>query len=121
MSEQLNSIKVMADYCSSGLWSYDSGVMIEPTDLGLSESTIAELKSWVSYFNTNAATDVTQDDDIFDVKTFTERGRRIATLIKEELPNTVVYYFNESQLEQDIGTQMLQDSAAYLELIGPLH
>jgi hypothetical protein len=89
-------VKLMADYCSTGLWS-KSGINLSENDFPLSEETLTALYDWVDLYETNDdyMEEKNRKQPLFDLKTFSEKGLDLAKKIKADLPYHTVVYFDE--------------------------
>jgi len=88
-------VKLMADYCSSGVWE-SNGIMMSIDDLPVSDTLKMTISDWVRYYETNDSY-LGEDGygDLFDVQQFSEQGLNIAKAIKQELPEWRVMYYDE--------------------------
>jgi len=93
-------VRLMADYCSSGLWD-ESGMMIDDDTLPLSAALKARINSWVRWYDATARPEEILNPS-FDLTQFVPAGLKIAKAIKKELPiGSTVMYFNEATLRTD--------------------
>lgn len=92
----MNYVRVMADYCSTGLWN-ENGENVDVDDYALSTSTIKALKEWCHLYEHNDDWKPFIDRKIpaFDIKSFSEKGLEIAKMVKLDLPQFKVVYFDE--------------------------
>jgi len=99
-------LRVMADYSSSGLWNRE-GMNVEPRfefhdDHKLSPQTLQALKEWCSWYEQND--DYLSEDarriPLFDLKSFSDLGFAIAKMIKHDLPDYEIVYFDEWAMTQ---------------------
>ena len=92
-------LKVMADYSSSGLWRRD-GVNVYEHAYGLSSNTLLTLAEWCNWYESNDSYlgELDRKDPPFDLKSFSERGLEVARMIKEELPDWEIVYFDEHMM-----------------------
>lgn len=95
-------VKLMPDYCSSGLWTIN-GAMMEWSSLPVSEELKDRIHLWVSDYDQNNPTfdDDEVDPDVFDIGFHSAQGVELAKEIKRELPDWTVVYFNESLINRD--------------------
>jgi hypothetical protein len=110
-------LKVMADYCSTGLWDED-GINVEVENFKLSPLTIRTLKDWCNLYEEN-------DDYLdpldrrfppFDLKSFSEQGLIVAKMIKRDLPDYMIIYFDDYALSREgRGNQPESDTEARLK------
>lgn len=110
-------VKLMADYCSSGVWEID-GIMMDIDALPISERLRVAIRKWVDYYETNddylAEDDRTSD---FDVDFFGEEGYKIAKLIKAELPDWTVMYYDEREFTKHFeGGTLIPATATVYEI-----
>lgn len=92
-------VKIMADYSSTGLWDKD-GLNIEHDCLNLSENTLFQLKKWVEWYEKNNSwNDPKYIVNSFDMPSFAQAGLNVAKLIKKELPDWTIVYFDEYTFE----------------------
>lgn len=86
MQPSLPSIRVMAEYGSSGLWAFSAGKggtfrhgMIEHDALGLSTELRQRLSAWIARYEDENLSDT------LDVPAFNAEGEALARLLKAEL------------------------------------
>jgi len=87
----MSYVKLMADYCSSGVWGQD-GVSVEIDSLPIPFWLKTMITEWVAVY------DRTGMDSDFDDGTFTKLGRALAIKMKQNLPPywMVVYYAEDT-------------------------
>lgn len=94
-------IKVMADFCSTGLWNEDNGgIMIDvEEELELPLDFTREIDAWIRFYD-----DVCHEHDKYrfiankkQVKELNDRGRKIAQKIKVFYPKIEVVYWGENK------------------------
>lgn len=96
----MSAIKLMPDYDCYPLWYYESddvGV-INPEELGLPEQLVKDLLAWADAFDdtlnrsdpikSGFATQAAHED-------FVKQGLALAQQLKQVLPDTPIYYFND--------------------------
>lgn len=92
-------LRVMADYCSTGLWN-KLGSNVDVEDYDLSDETKLALAIWCRWYEHND--DYKPDKDrklpLFDLKSFSQQGLVVAKLIKRDLPDYEIVYFDEYAL-----------------------
>lgn len=92
-------IKLMADYCSSGLWNWESGIMLDKQDVPLSPELMERVTAWVAKYD-RENWDWCGCDDVehpeFDYRAFTDAGIVIAHDMKREHPDWDIYVFDEA-------------------------
>ena len=106
-------VRVMFDYCSSGLWE-KSGCMMDEDDLPVTSDIKARLKQWVSIYDKHSSESQVMNRNIEDSIDFSEEtfsrldelvklceddfreGISIAMAIKAQLPDWTVKVFNHS-------------------------
>lgn len=102
-------VKVMADYCSSGLWNIN-GAHVEQDAYDLSPEILARLNKWNDWYETNDSWMCDNEDRRpFDTRMFALEGEQIARHIKAAHPDWTVWYFNEYHSEQ----QLPRDQQSY--------
>ena len=106
-------VRVMFDYSSSGLWE-ESGCMMEPSDLPVTQELKSKINSWVNLYDKHewesesinmkydGETEFSDDDknrlnelDILCEEDF-KKGILLAIEIKAQLPDWTVKVFNNS-------------------------
>lgn len=96
-------IKLMADYCSSGLWNKE-GECIAIEQMPVSAELLVRVDAWVRKYDIGCTDYLSSTDEgynhDFNMKAFSDEGWAIAHSIKEELPDWTVMYFDEMQFEQ---------------------
>ena len=92
-------LRVMADYSSTGLWNKD-GINVEVDSLGLSEGVLKSLDDWCLEYerNNDYLPEEYRTDPRFNLKEFSERGLEVAKLIKSELKDFKIVYFDEFKM-----------------------
>ena len=88
-------LKVMADYCSTGLWN-EEGFNVEISNHHLSLKSRTLLEAWCNLYETND--DYLPEEEqsgSFDMGSFCKKGFLVASLIKRDLPDYKIVYFNE--------------------------
>lgn len=96
-------IKVMADYCSTGLWN-DEGECIRAEDFLLSLDTIRKLEAWCSAYEKSPGywsnDEEWSDEEYVDaVNKISDDGYLIALAIQEDLPTFQIDYMSERTLK----------------------
>lgn len=85
-------IKLMADYCSSGIWGIRGG-MIDLEELPISKKLATEIVKWTNWYEQSefylAPEDRKRD---FDLKAFNHQGVLLAVRLGKELPGWTVLY-----------------------------
>lgn len=89
----------MADYSSTGLWNED-GANDDVENYALSPETIKALEDWCSWYehNDDYKDPVDRKVPAFDIKAFSEQGVIVAKMIKRDLHDFQIYYFDEYML-----------------------
>ena len=92
-------LRVMADYSSTGLWNKD-GINVEVDGLGLSDTTLHNLREWTGWYENNDdyLPEEHRSDPRFDLRGFSARGLEVAKLIKSELQDWKIVYFDEFKM-----------------------
>ncbi len=90
-------VRVMADYCSDGLWDKE-GVMMERDTLPITPTLAARHEAWCLLYEQSEP--FRDGGAVFDYTAFSEEGRQIARAIKRELPDWTVMYFDESKIDR---------------------
>jgi hypothetical protein len=92
-------LRVMADYMSTGLWNKD-GANVETAGLGLSEGALKALDDWCLEYmkNDDYLPEELRSDPRFDLRGFSARGLEVAKLIKSELKDYKIVYFDEFKM-----------------------
>ena len=88
-------VRVMADYCSDGLWDHE-GTMMGRDSLPISTQLKTRHEQWCLWYEKNTK------NVPFDYSEFSKEGREISHAIKTELPDWTVIYFDEGALDQCI-------------------
>lgn len=101
----MNYVKLMADYCSSGLWN-KAGANMDPSEVPLSEALKDRIELWCGWYEKNPGYLEPKEkakgypEYFFDIAAFSREGRLIAKEIRKELPASwTVEYCNEEKLE----------------------
>lgn len=95
-------VKVMADHCSTGIWTYQ-GPSMTYEQLPVAPELINRLSKWASWF-TRECQDFLPEDDVvnkFDYHAFALEGREIAQAIKQALPSWTVIYVDEERIKHE--------------------
>lgn len=91
-------LKVMADYCSSGLWDGE-GCESAPEEFGLPASIETALDTWIDHYHEMDDPNGSGLLPGADLQRFDDEGRAIARLIKDFFGGRVrVVFFSESKL-----------------------
>lgn len=92
-------VKLMADYCSTGLWDID-GCNIDYQELPLTQALINDIKTWQSNYDLNNLDWMVKPTGVFDIDEHEETGKKLAKRIRKELGNSgIVEYFSEKYLK----------------------
>ena len=91
----MKSIKVMPDFCSSGIWDYRTGVMIDYEDLSISKDLKKAFKDWIEFYDTKCTSKRTYCVLKSKEQILNKKGRELSCRLKKELPKTDVYHFAE--------------------------
>lgn len=88
-------IKVMFDFCSSGIWNLKNGVMIDYDEINISKELEKNFETWIDETDTEHT-----DRETYFVKQNSEdivnnRGRELARRLKREKPEFTIYYVPE--------------------------
>lgn len=112
MGMMIKYVRVMADYCSTGLWD-ENGVNACVEGYNLSPETINALAAWCHEYelNDDYLPFIDRKVPAFDVKAFSERGLEVAKMIKRDLTDWKVIYFDEYALSLHKGPR--EDRAPY--------
>jgi len=94
----IKKIKIMGDYCSSGLWDYETGIMIEIEDLNINDRLKKRIQKW-SYNWTSIYYSYIDIDDI---------NKKTNKYIKYQQLNIEHKYLNELKKEQYLISKMLK-------------
>lgn len=94
-------VKVMADYCSTGLWNKD-GINMDVAFYTLSPPTVNALRDWCLWYekNDDYMPEGQRKRPPFDIEAFATEGLRVAKMIKADLPDYTVMYFDELLLDR---------------------
>lgn len=87
-------VRLMADFCSSGVWSEDGANMCiskVPMHFWLKQM----INDWQAWYDREA------DSDNFDVSTFSKHGYALAVKLKQNLPDWTVIFFDEAISARD--------------------
>lgn len=94
--QKISYIKLMADYCSTGLWSKD-GTVLELADLPISPELGTAITKWVQWYDVHNKDYLPLDERAeFPLQDFSNVGKELATKLKTEMPQTQVFYFDEA-------------------------
>lgn len=101
----MNYVKLMADYCSSGLWN-KAGANIDPSEVPINDELKERLELWCRWYEKNPGYLEPKEkakgypEYFFDTAAFSREGRLIAKEMRKQLPNNwVIEYVNEDKLE----------------------
>lgn len=85
-------IKLMADYCSDGVWN-DRGSMMDRDSLPISQALKDAISAWCGlYENSEFYLSPHERHAVFDVGTFNACGENLAALLRLELPDWTIEY-----------------------------
>lgn len=97
-------VKLMADYCSSGIWN-KLGQSLDLDSIPLSNRLKTEITVWVEYYDKFSPDHLPEESvdlkNAFDYKSFSLVGLVLADKIKQELPGWTVVYFDDSKVNDD--------------------
>jgi len=97
----IRTVRVMADYCSSGLWDAD-GVSMSLDDVPMSAGLKSRLTDWCAAYDT-MVDDAMSKESVMDwVEDFSKQGLLIAKALKAEQPSWKVMYFDEAALTKHL-------------------
>lgn len=90
-----DKLTVMADFCSSGIWRYETGGMIDFEDLGIPKELIKAFEDWIEFYDDKCHNrpDYSFKGSMADE--LNRRGRALAKKLKLALPGTLVFYRGE--------------------------
>ena len=86
-------VRLMADFCSSGVWD-ENGTNLDIDSLPIHFWLKSMIGEWQAQYDREV--DPSSMDD-FDVKTFAKHGYALAVKLKQNLPDWTVMYFDESK------------------------
>lgn len=95
---KVNSIKIMADFCSSGIWDKKTGIMIDDQkSFRLPKAIKDSLRNWISKTYEKCFTkDYAPKKDYRLWDKMNLEGFKIACSIKKLYPNVLVYFVFEN-------------------------
>lgn len=97
-------VKVMAEFCSSGLWN-EQHANTDESEYGLSPEILARLDAWQGWYDRDNKSYCTDpEEDVFPYEAFAKEGEMIARHIKAANPQWRVWYFNEHRYQNDLGS-----------------
>lgn len=89
------SIKIMPDFCSSGIWDNKSGIMIEFEDLAISKKLKKDFENWIQYYDDKCTSKKTYCVLKSKEQILNNKGRELAHKLKKEHINLEVWYLPE--------------------------
>lgn len=92
---EITSLRVMADYASSGIWVMEQTGpfrhgMIEYSELGISQELSNDFGNWIIGYDRAL-------EGKLDVDKFDKTGMSLAIRLKQELPDVKVFYWHENR------------------------
>lgn len=84
-------VKLMADYCSSGVWD-ENGTNVDIDTIPMHYWLKSLIEQWQAWYDREG-----MEEDKFDVKAFTKQGFALAMKLKQNLPDWEVWYFSEEE------------------------
>ena len=110
-------LKLMADYCSSGLWD-ECGSNLEMDDLPIHFWLKRMINDWQAEYDCLA---FSTDESVpfgpnFDIESFSKRGYALAVKLKQNLPDWEIEYCREGLGEKIDGVQYFSMSLEKIEL-----
>lgn len=92
----LKKLKVMADFCSSGIWDKDTGIMVEYEDLDITEKLCLDFKEWIFFYDNSCPPPrCTLKAD--HVKALNSLGRSLAVELSRQLKEVEVFFVGEDE------------------------
>ena len=90
-------VRIMTDYASDGLWA-KNGCGVDADSLPVSPTTRERLSAWCDKFQSTQfyLPPDQREKNEFDVIAHGSEGRAIARLVKSELPDWTVVYFDKA-------------------------
>jgi len=88
-------IKVMADFCSSGLWNLKNYHMVDYDELGIPEELQKEIEDWIEFYDSEATERPSYCVRDEKAEELHKKGRTLARKIKALFPNRRVEYWAE--------------------------
>lgn len=88
-------LKVMADFCSSGIWRYETGVMVDFEDSDIPKELIKSFEDWVEFYDSKCHTPRHYAFKEEMAEELNNRGRDLAKKLKIALPNTQIFFRGE--------------------------
>lgn len=108
MYDDVTYVKVMAEYCSSGLWN-EHGANTCEDEYGLSPELLERLDKWQGWYDRDNKSYCTEpDEDTFPYEAFAKEGEMIARHIKAANPTWTVMYFNEHRYQNDLSNYVYE-------------
>lgn len=89
-------IKVMPDFCSSGIWNAAGGGMIEYEDLKMPNDLIKDFEAWIDYYDKSWDKNYSKPNPI-RAKNFNRVGKELAQRLKNLHTNLEIYYVGENE------------------------
>ena len=89
-------VKLMADYCSDGVWNSD-GASISIDSLSIPFWLKSMILDWQAVYDVQSF-----ENENFDIDSFSKDGYALAVKLKQNLPDFTVEYFDEAECEKSI-------------------
>jgi len=90
------NLKIMADFCSSGIWRLDTGGMVDYDKLNLPTELVKEFEEWIEYYDSECTSKITYLVLVKKETSLHNRGRKLAKKIKLLFPNSRIEYWGET-------------------------
>jgi hypothetical protein len=91
------SLKVMADFTSSGIWNDEDNVMVDYDELKISPELVKQFEAWIDFYDTCFKSDFFTFKK-GKAKKMNEMGMWLAKELKKEMPKVVIYYWEENNV-----------------------
>jgi hypothetical protein len=89
--EEIKEIKIMPDFCSSGIWNNITYYMLEYEDLNLPKELSKEFYDWIEFYDKCHEKFVLTNN----IEEMNNKGRELAKKLKQLYPNIKIYYHGE--------------------------
>lgn len=90
-----NSLTVMPDFCSSGIWKKNDGSMVDFKELKLSADLIKEFEDWIDFYDRKCHTPRHYSFLGEKAEELNNRGRVLAKKLKTVYPDIQIFYRGE--------------------------
>lgn len=91
----MNYLCLMPDFCATGYWDAN-GQPLDPAEVPITRGLKRLIEGWIAFYNINMDDNVDNDT----VRLFTAIGYELMALLRKELPDCHLVYFDEAKCDR---------------------